>query len=206
MPTGAPTGSTGSTGPTGPTSGEALLRSPELDRAAQQIAQEVEAQVGAALQGPVGTALAAGAASSGSGPSGGTSEHQAAAQALLRHTVPRTFIAVGAALTTAFAAVGAGDELRAAGGLRCAQSLLFPADPLGQAAVSAAARPALEALAPDHAADATAAADVSAAMERRVAREVEALDRAYLQVSPHLRAAALGAYSWKHASGGAGPE
>jgi hypothetical protein len=120
--------------------------------------------------------------------------------------VPRTFIAVGAALTTAFAAVGDGDEVRAAGALRCAQALLFPADPLGQASVAGAVSPALEALAPADPESTARAGDVTVEMERRVAREVEALNLAYLQASPHVRAAALSAYSWKQAAGGAGPE
>ena len=186
-----------------PTAGEGLLHSPEVERATREIEREVEAQVAGALSGPVGTALAAGAAS-GSGNL--APEHQTEAQLLLGHTVPRTFIAVGAALTTAFAAVGAGDEVRAAGALRCAQSLLFPADPLGQAAVTGAARPALEDAVPATSESASVAADVAVAMARRVTGEVEQLENAYRRVASHVQAAALGSYSWKQASGGVGPE
>lgn len=180
--------------------GERLLRSPEVALAAAAVQAMVQAQVISALQGPVGTALAA---SSDPGHNGARALHLYEAQTLLGAAVPRIFIGVGAALTTAFLALAEGDETRVAGALIYAQSLLFSNDPLGVAAVAGVARPPLEAL-PLVAAGPFGVEAVSLIQER-VAAETEALERALFQVMPNLQAAALDSYSWKHAIGGAGP-
>ena len=161
----------------GTTAGERLLRSAEVERAADQVAREVELQVGAALAGPVGATMAA-----------------------LQSSLPRTFIGVGAALTTAYAAVSSGDETHAAGALICAQELLFPTDPLGRAAVAGAARPGLPAV-PEEGAP---PADDAVAVERRVEADIAALEQGYGRVASQVRAAALGTYSWKQLTGGLG--
>ena len=160
------------------TAGERLLRSAEVEQAADQVAREVEMQVAGALAGPVGTTMAA-----------------------LRSSLPRVFIAVGAALTTAYAAVSAGDEVRAAAAMRCAQDLLFPDDPLGRAVVAGAVRPALEGSGLEAG---PVLSDDAEGVERRVAAEVEALERGYVRVASQLQAAALGTYSWKQMTGGMG--
>lgn len=162
----------------GTTAGQRLLVSAEVERAAVQVALDVEVQVSGALAGPVGTTMAS-----------------------LLSPLPRVFISVGAALTAAHAAVSAGDEVRAAGALRCAQDLLFPSDPLGRVAVAAAARPALDGYGTREAAPLTEDAE---AVQRRVSAEVEELERGYLRVAPQLQVAALGAYSWKQMTGGMG--
>ena len=161
----------------GTSAGERLLRSAEVETATDLVAREVEMQVAAALAGPVGATMAA-----------------------LNSSLPRAFIGVGAALTAAYAAVSAGDEVRAAGALVCAQELLFPADPLGRAAVAGAARAGIPPLVTD---DAPAAEDAEG-VQRRVAAEVEALDRGYARVGVWVQAAALGAYSWKEMTAGMG--
>jgi len=171
----------GASGPGETTSGERLLRSDEVARASVEIEREVEAQVGAALQGPL-------------------------ASAALISPLPRTFVAVGAALTLAYGAVGAGDEARAAGALRCAQGYLFPADPLGHAAFAGVTRPILDGLAHTGEPSAPIAAQTAAQMERHVGAEVERLERAFASAELRLAAAALGAYSWTMAAGGAGPQ
>ena len=159
----------------GSSAGERLLRSVDVERTADQVAREVEQHVAGALAGPVGTTMA-----------------------FLNSALPRAFIAVGAALTAAHAAVSAGEEVRAAGALRCAQDLLFPADPLGRAAVAGAARAGFGE------GEAAALSEDVAAVERRVSAEVEALERGYLRVASQLQAAALGTYSWKQMTGGMG--
>jgi hypothetical protein len=184
--------------------GERLLRGEAVEAAAAQIRIEVGAQLEAALHGPVGTALAAGAASA---PGSGDEPNGAAeAQALLSSPIPRTFIAVGAALTIAYVAVSEGDEVRTAGALLCAQRLLFPDDPFGLVAVNAAIRPAFEALSSSATStNGMPETEAAAAMQRRVAGDVSDLERGLMSVFPHLQAAALGSYSWKRATGGQGP-
>jgi hypothetical protein len=185
------------------TVGERLLRSTEVANAAASVEAEVQVQLMAALQGPIGTALAASHASSDAGASGA---NHADAQALLGAEVPRRFIGAGAALTIAYMGISEGDEIKTAGALLCAQRLLFPDDPLGAVAVGAVTRSALEALESaegDHP-DPTPI-DSAAAMQTKVAGGVEALERVYLQAGPHLETAALSTYSWKQATGGAGP-
>jgi hypothetical protein len=192
----------------GSTAGERLLRSAEVERAAREVAREVQMQVAGALAGPVGTALAAsapgGPGNEAVGPAGQAGHMEA--QALLRAAVPQTFIAVGAALTLAYAAVSAGEEVRSAGALRCAEQLLFPEDPLGLAAVAGAVRPVLEGMAVNEGTGAGALADDEAAalVERRVAAEVEELERGYLRVAAQVFSAATSSDSWKRMTGGAG--
>ena len=187
--------------------GERLLRSPDVTLAAGAVHAIVQAQVMSALQGPVGTALAASVdhrqSPAQSGQNGTHPQHLHEAQTLLGAAVPRMFICVGAALTTAFVALAEGDETRVAGALLCAQGLLFPDDPLGVAAVAGAAHPALDAL-PQVSAGAPGV-EAALLMQQRVAAETEALERALLQVLPNLQVAALSSYSWKQATGGAGP-
>ena len=158
--------------------GERLLRSAEVERAAHQVAREVEQQVAGARAGPVGTAVA-----------------------VLQSALPRAFIGVGAAITTAHAAVSAGDEVRAAAALLCAQELLFPADLLGRAAVAGAVRLALESV---EEYDGAPPVEDGEAVQRRVAQEVEALERCWLRVGAQVLAAALGTYAWKRLTGGMG--
>jgi len=187
--------------------GERLLHSPDVTLAAGAVRAMVQAQVMSALQGPVGTALAASVDPRQSpeqpGQSGARPKHLHEAQTLLGAAVPRMFIGAGAALTTAFVALAEGEETRVAGALLCAQGLLFPDDPLGVAAVAGAARPALDAL--PQASAGLPGVEAALLMQQRVAAETEALERALLQVLPNLQAAALGSYSWKQATGGAGP-
>jgi hypothetical protein len=185
--------------------GERLLRGPEVAAAAAAVDAEVEQQLAAALHGPVGTALAASTAPMGA-PPGGQPAGSEDVPALLGAAVPRMFIAAGAALTAAYLAVAEGDEVRAAGAVLCARRRLFPDDALGSAAVAGAARPALESLpAPAGEPGAPPGADAAAAMGRQVAARVEELERAYLGAAPHIETAALDTYSWKRATGGAGP-
>lgn len=189
----------------GTSTGERLLRSPHVAQAAAAVEADVRQQLAAALHGPIGTALAATSGSAGlAGP--GTEGGGGGAHALLGAAIPRAFIATGAALTTGYMGLAAGDDTRVAGALLCAQRLLFPGDPLGNAAVRAAAQPALDSL-PDRSEEPAAADDAEAAagMQRRVAADVEAIERAFLAVVPHVSAAALSSFSWKHATGGAGP-
>ncbi len=199
------------TGSQGSTAGERLLRSEEVARAADAVQGEVRAQVEAAIHGPFGVALAAGAPRVP--PAAGGADGQAAAQAqgataLLGAEIPRRFIAAGAAITAAYAAVAQGDEVRAAGALVCAERVLFPGDLAGIAAVRQAVRAALSTMEPVPAeslppplGEALAAEQ----MQRRVLADAEALERAYLRAAAHVETAALSATSWLQATGGAGP-
>ncbi|HEV2126789.1 MAG TPA: hypothetical protein VGW38_28875 [Chloroflexota bacterium] len=177
--------------------GQRLLRSAEVEAEANAVAMAVQQQLAAALQGPIGSALAAGNVDSEAAPH---------TQALLGAEIPRRFIAVGAALTTAYATLSEGDEVRTAGALICAERLLFPSDPLGIAAVRSAVGHALAAQpAPLTQAGQPTTLDAAAAMQMRVAAGVERLERAYLQATAHVEAAALASASWKQVTGGAGP-
>lgn len=210
-----PTGRDGSDGAADRGPGARLLAGADVAGAREQITREVQQHVSAALHGPIGTALAAGNPAPGgdtSVGSGGTDGQSAGSHiedpaALLGAALPRTFIATGAAITTGYAALAAGDEVRVAGALLCAQRLLFRDDPVGSIAFSAAARAALQSTdESDGDGDGDARSlDAAAAMQRRVERLGVALDTAFSRGASHLHAAALSSYSWKRLTGGAGP-
>jgi hypothetical protein len=193
------------------TAGERLLRSEEVARAAVAVQDEVQAQVEAAVHGPFGLALAAGVqrVPPAAGADGQAAEAQAReATALLGAEIPRRFIAAGAAITAAYAAVAQGDEVRAAGALVCAERVLFPGDLAGIAAVRQAVRAALATIdtapiepVPPQLSEALAAEQ----LQRRVLADAEALERAYLRAAAHVETAALSSMSWLQATGGAGP-
>ena len=193
--------------------GERLLRSPEVARAADAVEAEVRGQLDAALHGPLGAALAAGfgghsGPSDGAAHDGAAGSADAAAGALLNSEVPRRFVAVGACLSAAYAALAAGDEVRVAGALLSAQRLLFPRDPEGAAAVAQAVATATRHLeisepAPPHS-ERTGHVQAEA-VQRAVASGVAALDRALHGAFGHVQAAALGTRSWRAATGGLGP-
>ncbi|MBI3973091.1 MAG: hypothetical protein HY332_17570 [Chloroflexi bacterium] len=199
--------------------GERLLRSDAVTRAADAVEADVREQLAAAMHGPVAAALAASIASTaapvpGAVASGGktTPSNRAADETamLLKSEVPRRFIAAGAALAVAYAALAEGDEARTAGALLCAERMLFPHDPTGAAQVAAATRAALQRLdSPAPAAPVPGAGGVTPdsveAVQRHVVAAAEQLGRVYLAAAPHVETAALGARSWLAATGGAGP-
>ena len=189
----------------GTTYGERLLRSDEALRAAGMVAREVRGQVQAALEGPFATVLAGAAQSLGAGSAQGGPD-PADASRILASGVPRRFIATGAALTIAHAALAAGDEHRAAGALLCAQSSLFPDDPDGAREVAQAARSAR--LDETNQPAGTAGAESASAVEtvqQRVVTLADQLDHAYLAAAGQLDAAVFGTASWRVATGGLGP-
>lgn len=189
--------------------GERLLRSEETIRAGAAIAREVEAQVRAALDGPFAAVLAGAAQSLAAGqPGEGSALDPAEASRLLSSGVPRRFIATGAALATAHAALAAGDEHRAAGALLCAQESLFPGDPAGAREVTRAAQAALgqlDEMSPAAEAGGLAASGGVEAVQQRVLALADRLDQAFLAAAGSLEAATFGTASWRAATGGLGP-
>ncbi len=205
------------------TYGERLLRSPAAMRAADAVEAEVHAQLDAALHGPLGTALAGQAAhadpagrppgaraATGADTRDTAAASTAAAAALLNTAVPRRFIAAGACLSAAHAALAAGDEARVAGALLCAQRFLFPNDPAGADAVARAVAIATRHLATYQASEPSGTPPIGAgteqveATQRAVAAGGEALERAYQAAIGHIQAATLGTRSWLSATGGLG--
>ena len=193
------------------TYGERLLRGTEAAVQADAVEAEVRQQLDAALHGPLGMALAApgGPASAaiasdmpGASQAGRSGDAEQAGQ-LLSTEVPRRFIAAGACLSAAYAALAAGDEARVAGALLCAQRFLFPHDVAGATAVAHAVAAATRELpAPNESPQGLTQAE---AMQQSVAATAEALERAYLAAAGHLSTAALSARSWLSATGGMGP-
>jgi hypothetical protein len=137
-----------------------------------------------------------------------TSKRRPRPSLLLSAEIPRRFIAAGAALSVAYAALAEGDETRTAGALLCAERILFPDDPEGAAQMAAAVRAALRQLDAERAASAIGDSEHPPnveEMQRSVMALAAALERAYAGAAGHLEAAALGARSWLAATGGAGP-
>ena len=186
--------------------GERLLRSPEAARAAAAIEAEVQQQLAAALHGPLAVALTT-AAPPVAGAVAPSDVETAAAGRLLNTEVPRRFIAAGACLSAAYAALAEGEEARVAGALLCAQRFLFPDDPAGAAAVAQAVQNAtLRPAAPDQAAALSLEGpEQLAALEQAVAAQSDALQRSFHASAGHVQAAALGSRSWLAATGGVGP-
>jgi hypothetical protein len=203
--------------------GERLLRSAGVQRAAEQVLEEVRQHLADALHGPLAGAIAAHA---GVDPTAGgqpgrdpnaPDEAQTVAEAteLLASALPRRFIAVGAALSTAYAALGAGDEVRTAGALLCAQRLLLPDDPAGVAAIAQATDAALEragiaSSGGTSGASATTAAGAPTAgqveeMQRQVLAGAELLERARAASATQITEAVLRARSILAVTRGAVP-
>jgi hypothetical protein len=198
-------------------SGERLLGSDAATQTAIAVMAQVEAQVDAALHGPLVGALAGtlpvpGAHPGAAGqpfpavpPQGPAATAAAEAALMLGSEVPHRFIAAGAALAAALAGVSDGDDVRAAGGLLCAERILFPDDPAGAAAVAAAVKPAVERAMRDLGEPpAPGAIPPPEAMRRRVVAATDELERAFLASQSHVVRASLSARSWLPVTGGLG--